>query len=89
MKIQPESLLANNYILLDTLDHKDIIPFIKKYIKQKTISAIFYYAFCGISLGVIGAYATLLYFSSGFKGEDIFFHISLGFLLPFLLIPLH
>ncbi len=89
MKIQPESLLENSYTLLDTLDHQDIMPFLQQYIKKKTISAIFYYTFCGISLGVIGAYAALLYFSSGFKGEDVFFHVSLGCLLPFLLIPLH
>jgi hypothetical protein len=89
MKLQAEDLHPPNYTLLDTLEHQDIVPFMQKYIRKKTISAIFYYAFCSMSLGVTGAYAAVLYFSKGFSGKDVFFHISLGCLLPFLLIPLH
>ena len=42
MKIKPEELTENGYVLLDSLGHKELIPFVRTYINKKTRISIFY-----------------------------------------------
>ena len=43
MIIKPEELKQNGYELLDKLDHKELIPFVKKYLNRWTLTSILYY----------------------------------------------
>lgn len=36
MKIRPEELTENGYVLLDKLGHQELVPFIRTYIRKKT-----------------------------------------------------
>jgi len=36
MEIKPEELEEHNYVLLDKLGHKELVPFIQIYIKKRT-----------------------------------------------------
>ncbi|MBL7831871.1 MAG: hypothetical protein JNK41_12640 [Saprospiraceae bacterium] len=44
MEIKYNELIENGYYLVDKLDHKELIPFIRKYIKLRTFSSNFYVA---------------------------------------------
>ncbi len=35
MKIRPDELSENGYVLLEKLGHKDLVPFIQKYMKKE------------------------------------------------------
>jgi len=43
MKIKPDELTDKGYVLLDKLGHKDLVPFIRTYMKKKTKYSVFYY----------------------------------------------
>jgi hypothetical protein len=36
MKVRPEELQENGYILLDHLNHQELVPFIQTYIRKWT-----------------------------------------------------
>ena len=45
MFLQTENLEENGFVLIDELEHKDLLPFIQKYMKEKTRYVVFYYFF--------------------------------------------
>jgi hypothetical protein len=89
MKIRPEELIEKGFVQLDKLEHKELIPFIKIYIKKLTKYSIIYNVSNFIIFGL-----TAFLFMSGFKHPDFDFgnrlmHFSYGLAIAFLLIPLH
>ena len=54
MKIGPEDLANQGYVLLDSLDHKELVPFIQTYIKKKTIISIIYTISNLLVAGILG-----------------------------------
>jgi hypothetical protein len=45
MKVRPEELQENGYILLDHLNHQELVPFIQTYIRKWTKFSVIYYFF--------------------------------------------
>jgi hypothetical protein len=89
MKIRPEELSENGYVLLDKLEHNELIPFVKKYLNKKTYTSIFYY---GVNL-ILCLIAIVIFIldmqKPGFKFLTWIYHYFIGFSLAFLLVPLH
>jgi len=89
MKIRPEELSENGYIVYDKLEHKDLVPFIQKCIRKRTKYSVFYYA---SNLFVFGLTGYL--FMAGFNAPDYnlggrFTHFSYGLAIGFALVPFH
>ncbi len=89
MKLKPEELESSNYVLLDTLGHKEIIPFIKIYLKKKNYFSRLY-NFANVFNLIFLAFCFSLYKINGNYGWDNgFTHLSYGICMAFLLIPIH
>jgi hypothetical protein len=89
MNLKPEQLEANGYQLIDRLDHKELIPFIRTYMRKPTWSSRIY---VGINLIIIAV--IIIYFAKGYVENkleyfEIFIHFFYGFAIAFLLIPIH
>jgi len=89
MKIKPEELSANGYVLLDQLGHKELVPFVRTYIYKRTKYSIIYYL-CNFFLFGLAGY----FFMKGGKQPDFhlgdrFTHFSYGLALAFALLPIH
>jgi hypothetical protein len=89
MKIRPEELTENGYVLLDKLEHNDLVPFIRLYMKKWTKYAVFYYLCNLILFGVVVYLIVQGYNLPNYSFGDRFTHLSYGFALAFALIPLH
>ena len=85
----PEDLNSSEFKLLDEVEHKNITPFIRKYLKQNKI--IFY----SLNLNILiffGAFFFLLtqgFIEEGFKLGREFQYFSYGVGITFLFIPIH
>jgi hypothetical protein len=89
MFLQTENLEENGFVLLDELEHKDLLPFIQKYMKEKTRYVVFYY-FCNVFfLGLVGFLFTYGHDDSDYSLAYRFAHFSYGALIAFALIPIH
>ena len=89
MNLQPEELEKNGYVLLDSLGHKDLTPFIRTHLGKRTWYAVLYY----LSNLLIFGYVVYL-FVKGYNAPDYnlgdrFNHFSYGLGIAFLLLPLH
>ena len=42
MKIRPDELQNGGFVLMDTLHHLEIVPFVGTYMKKRTIYSAFY-----------------------------------------------
>jgi hypothetical protein len=89
MKIRPNEITENGYVLMDKLGHKELVPFIQMYIKKRTKYSILYY----LSNLLIAALAGYL-FMKGVKKADfdlgnLLTHFCYGLAIAFALIPLH
>ncbi|MBI1225963.1 MAG: DUF3267 domain-containing protein [Bacteroidetes bacterium] len=89
MKIQPSELEKNGYVLLDTLNHMEIVPFVQAYLKKRTNFTLLYYAFNLLAVTLIGLVFGLIAGRNAIKFGDAFGHFSYGILIAFLLIPIH
>ena len=89
MKIRPDQLSENSYILLDKLGHKELVPFIRTYMKKRTKYSVFYYLSNLIVLGLAGYFFVDGYNLPGYNLGDRFTHFSYGLAIAFLLLPLH
>jgi hypothetical protein len=90
MKISPEDLEIEGYLQLDTLQHRDLVPFVKRYIYRFAFWPVFYFGFSILMLVVIGArLGTDLSSSPDFILAEALGKTALGFAFAFLLIPLH
>lgn len=89
MKISPNDLAKNGYIVIDIIKHEELIPFIQAYLKKRTKYSIFYYLSNLILFTLI-----LLQFISGYNLAnynlfDRLAYFSYGLAIAFLLLPLH
>ncbi len=86
MKLQPQELAQEGFVLMDELEHQDLMPFIQRYIKKRTQATILYYVanilMMGLAVGLLIRFA-----KTGFA--EAFAHFAYGVALAFLLIPLH
>lgn len=89
MKIKPEELTANGYVLLDRLGHKELVPFIQTYIKKPTKYTIFYYSSNFLVFAIVGYFFVQGYHLPNYSFGVRFTHFSYGLALAFALLPLH
>ena len=90
MELKPRDLENEGYELLSTLDHDELIPFLKESFQKKS-TVISWFNFWNIFLLIL---IGLLFFLDYYQSEDFkwairFLYLSWGVLLSFLLIPLH
>jgi len=89
MNLKPEELEENGYILLDEMNHKEIIPFVKKFLYKRTWFSSLY------NLSIIISFFVLLFFCIKFDRsgidtfDNILTQIVFGFLLTLALVPVH
>ncbi len=89
MKIKPEDLEENGYELLESLGHKELIPFVRTYLNKRTGISVFY-TVINVIIAAIGIFWFWYNYRTGsFNLGDGFTHFSYGLGLAFLLIPLH
>ena len=89
MKIKPEELVENGYVLKDRLVHNDLIPFIQKYIRIRTRFSIFYY-----SSNIIFVAWIVFRLLQNYEAKEIAVSLALAYLclgmgFAFLLVPIH
>lgn len=89
MKIRPDELTENGYVLLDMLGHKELVPFIRTYMKKRTKYSVFYYLINIIVFGLAGYFFVDGYNLADYNLLDRFTHFSYGLAIAFLLVPLH
>lgn len=89
MIIKPEELSKNGYVLIDKLEHNELVPFIRIYIKKWNKFSIFYYLSNFILLGIVGFLFVYEYNLPDFSLGDSFNRFSNGLALAFALLPLH
>lgn len=89
MKIRPEELTENGYVLLDKLEHKELIPFIKKYLNKRTYTSFFYYAINLVLFLIAIVFFVLDFQKPSFVFFDWLYYYFIGFSIAFLLVPLH
>jgi len=89
MNLKPEDLEKNGYVLIDRLDHEDLIPFVRKYLYRPGFWPIFFFGFCLLLLVIIGLLIRNGAVSGQFIASKAWGNAAIGFALTFLLIPLH
>ncbi len=89
MKIKPDELTENGYVLLDKLGHKELVPFIKTYMKKRTKYSLFYYISNFIVFGLVGYFFVQGYNLPNYSFGVRFTHFSYGLAMAFALLPLH
>lgn len=89
MRIAPEDLTTQGYVLMDKLEHNELIPFIKIYLGKRTALSI---AFTAINCVVLAVLAFCFWNSYGQEGFDLgdgITQCSYGIAIAFALIPVH
>ncbi len=89
MKIRPEELTNKGYTLLDNLGHKEIIPFVRTYLKKRTPISLFYTISNILIAGIIVFWFWKNYGTDNFDLGKSFTHFSYGLAIAFGLIPIH
>lgn len=89
MRIKPEELANKGYILLDTLSHEELIPFVKTYLKKKTKYSNFY-SFINVLIFIISViYFIFCHSTYEYTLGKMFSYFSIGIAIAFALIPVH
>lgn len=89
MKLIPENIEASGYILLDRLDHQELIPFVRLYLNKRTTISIFY-TLCNLLIaGSIGFYFWRCYSADILDIGSAITYFSYGLALAFGLLPIH
>lgn len=89
MKLTPEELSAQQFVLMDQLDHDDIVPFIQQNLKKWTSYAVIYFIANMLSFGLAGFLLVRGWKHPEYSiASDIGSFIT-GLTLAFLLLPLH
>ena len=89
MKLKPEELEENGYVLLDEMNHMDIVPFVKKFLHKRTWSSLFYYLSVIVSFSLLFFVCVKFYRSGDFSIVKLLLQILFGVLLTLALIPFH
>ncbi|MBL7791965.1 MAG: DUF3267 domain-containing protein, partial [Saprospiraceae bacterium] len=82
-------LTAKGYVLLDKLEHKELVPFIRTYMNKRTRFSIIYYLSNAIVFAITGYFFAAGYNSPDYSFGNRFTHFSYGLALAFTLLPLH
>ncbi len=89
MKIKPEELSENGYVLIDSLGHKELVPFIQTYMKKRTRYSVIYYLCNIIVFGLAGYYFIEGYRLPEYSFGSRFTYFSYGLAFALVLLPLH
>jgi len=89
MNLKPEELEENGYILLDEMNHAEIVPFVKKFLHKRTWFSSLYYLSVIISFALLLFFCMKLYHPGNYGISKILLQISLGIPLTLALIPVH
>lgn len=89
MNIKPDELTQNGYVLLEKLDHNELIPFVRTYIRKRTKFAVCFYLCNGVAFGLVGYFLLQGYTLPDYRFVARFAHFSYGVALAFALLPLH
>lgn len=89
MKLAPEELEANGYVLLDKLEHMELIPFVRTYINKLTKYSAVYMISNVVALGVTAFFLVYYYKTGVFSMGDGLVNLSYGFAIAFALLPVH
>ncbi|WP_336518171.1 DUF3267 domain-containing protein [Pollutibacter soli] len=89
MKIGTEELTAHGYEELETLNHKELVPFIQKYLKKRTAYSVFYYAANFLLFAVAGYMLLKDVHIPDYDFGTRFAHLAYGIALALALLPLH
>ena len=89
MIITPEELQENGYTLLARLEHNDIIPFVRAYLKKRTRFSLVYYISNLIPLLLLVFFFWKYYFTPGFTIANAINHFCYGLGIAIALVPLH
>ena len=90
MKIKPQDLENEGYVLIASLHHDELIPFLKEAFQQKSDLITWFNLWNILLLLLLGTF----FFFDYYQKEDFqwgirFLYISIGVFLSFLLVPLH
>ncbi len=86
MKLAPHQLVENGFVLIDELDHQDLMPFIQRYLKHRTFTTILYYV---VNTMMLIPVIILMIQHGQSNFSNAFAHLGYGILASFALIPLH
>jgi len=89
MKLSPQELAGNGYALLDGLGHKELVPFIRTYMKKMTKCAVIYNLNNLIVFGIAGYYFVEGYNLPNYNFGGRFTHFVYALAIAFVLLPLH
>jgi hypothetical protein len=89
MKLKPEELTDKGYVLLNTLEHQELIPFVNTYLKKWTRFSVIYLLSNLLIIGLIALNFWQNYGLDNFNFGDGLMYFSIGFLIAFLLVPIH
>lgn len=89
MNLKPQELRENGYVLLDEMNHADIVPFVKKFLHKRTWYSSFYYLSVIVSFSLLIFSCIKLYNTGYFSIEKLIILILFGILLTLLLVPFH
>lgn len=88
MKLNPSDLENNGFKLQDELGHKELIPFVRSYMKKRTFYTVFY-TICNLIVAVGIVLLFVIHRNTQIEFGDGIAYLSYGFAIAFLLIPLH
>jgi len=89
MKLKPEELLQNGYVLMDELGHQNLVPFIQTYMKKLTFYSVFYYISNLLLLALVVYLIVVDYSFPEYAFDERFTHLGYGLVLAFALLPVH
>lgn len=89
MNIRPDELTEKGYVQLDELGHKELVPFIRTYMKKRTKYSVIYYLSNMIVFGLVGYFFVKGFNLPTYSLGDRFTHFSYGLAIAFGLLPLH
>ncbi len=89
MKIRPEELTENGYVMLDKLEHKELVPFVRTYMRKRTKYSVFYYISNFLVFGLVGYFFVKGYSLADYSIGSRFTYFSYGLAIALALLPLH
>lgn len=89
MKQKPNELISGGYQIQDSLNHQQLIPFIRLYLKKPTVSSRLYTFSNVLFFLLLVAYFAFNWQKDSFQFEKGLSYTSFGIVFAFLLIPLH
>jgi len=89
MNIRPEELEARGFVEVERLEHKDLVPFVKKYLQERTAFSRFYYQTSLILFLIVLLLLTYDYVQQNSSVGTGLLHVAYGIGITFTLIPLH